>query len=160
LLDSESGKYISSSSHRILKDRKWLIITPLKHELSEHILIEPHQKAVSFSEGVLHFVEKNLASIQLNTEASMVQLDAAHIEYPLILRKWKQGDYFYPLGLSGKKKLSRFFIDKNLSLADKEKVWVLEMNKKIIWVVGLRLDDRFKLRDSSRQILEIKHSSY
>ncbi|MES1159601.1 MAG: tRNA lysidine(34) synthetase TilS, partial [Bacteroidota bacterium] len=154
LLDSGSGKYITSPTHRILKDRKWLIISPHPAALSSKILIESPDEKVVYENKTLKLELQEPRSI--STDPLIAQLDAATIQFPLLLRKWRTGDYFYPLGLGKKKKLARFFIDNKLSLADKEKVWVLEMNKKIIWVVGLRLDHRFRITPNTKKVLKIE----
>jgi tRNA(Ile)-lysidine synthase len=83
-------------------------------------------------------------------------LDADLITYPLLIRRWQKGDYFYPLGLRKKKKLARFFIDSKLSATQKEQVLLVESNKKIIWISGYRIDDRFKLTDQTKTVLKIE----
>ncbi|MEP7372003.1 MAG: tRNA lysidine(34) synthetase TilS [Chitinophagaceae bacterium] len=154
LLDSESGKYVQSSSHRIIKNRGWLIIALNESTESEIIVID----AVGnwqFAMGNLQIEMSAASSFKPLPSNFVASLDAGEIKFPLLLRKWKQGDYFYPLGMKKKKKLARFFIDQKLSKTDKEKVWVIEMNKKIVWVVGHRIDDRFKITDKTKTILKI-----
>ncbi|MGE9310055.1 tRNA lysidine(34) synthetase TilS [Niabella sp. CJ426] len=156
LLNSDSGKYILSSSHRILKDRKHLIISPLKDFNKATVVIE-EPGTVDYTGGVLHLMQTQKTVPEPGGHVAL--LDAALIAYPLLLRPWRAGDYFYPLGMKGKKKLAKFFVDQKLSLADKEKVWVLEMNRKIIWVVGYRIDDRFKVTDKTQSVLKIEWRS-
>jgi tRNA(Ile)-lysidine synthase len=155
LLGSPSGKYICSGTHRLLKDRHWLILTPLHGDGSATILIEKDRTVVDYARGKLQLEWLLGFNTHPPTGSAVAWLDAREIEFPLVLRPWRPGDYFYPLGMRKKKKLARFFIDQKLSLAEKEKVWVMEMNKKIIWVVGRRIDDRFKLTPSTRQVLKI-----
>ncbi|MBP6431201.1 MAG: tRNA lysidine(34) synthetase TilS [Ferruginibacter sp.] len=156
LLNAESGKYIQSTTHRIIRNRKWLIISPKNTNEAVNILIEETDKKVCFENGELQFKINSIFNIQHSI--FNVQLDASKITFPLLLRKWKQGDYFYPLGMMHKKKLSRFFIDNKLSIAQKENVWVIESNKKILWVIGMRIDNRFKVTENTKQILEISFS--
>jgi tRNA(Ile)-lysidine synthase len=155
LLSSESGKYITSTTHRILRNRKWLIISPLNIvDEVDHFLIEKDETEILFIGGKLD-INTVTRPESLVTTADTAFIEAANLKYPLLLRRWKQGDYFYPLGMDKKKKLSRFFIDTKLSLTEKENVWVLESDKKIIWVVGLRIDDRFKITDCSTHIVKL-----
>ena len=155
LLKSETGKYIQSATHRVLKNRNWLIISPVESTETENILIEEKDKLVEFQQGKLSVELLSTTNHKPQTTNQIAQLNAAEIKFPLLLRKRKPGDYFYPLGMQKKKKLSRFFIDQKLSLTQKEKIWVIEMDKKIIWVVGLRIDDRFKITDRTKNILQL-----
>ena len=157
LLTAPSGKYVTSPTHRILRNRQWLIISPILSIEANTIVIEEEEQVVEFADGSLTFkVHLQVNDFKPTTDNSCACLDKRKITYPLILRHWKQGDYFYPLGMNKKKKLSRFFIDQKLSIASKEKVWVLEMDRKIIWVAGMRIDDRFKITKETNDILEIK----
>lgn len=157
LLTSESGKYIPSASHRIIKNRNWLIISPNKSTEAINILVEKTSKKIMFQPGTISFdiITSDKFSGHIQTANYIAQLDAGEIKFPLLLRKWKAGDYFYPLGMNRKKKLSRFFIDQKLSITQKENTWVLEMDKKIIWVVGMRIDNRFKVKSNTKKILQV-----
>jgi tRNA(Ile)-lysidine synthase len=155
LLDSESGKYIVSSTHRILKNRKHLIISPLKESENTSVIMEGFGEYV-FANGTVFFKELADVPSQISTDDAVAMLDAKSIVFPLILRPWKTGDYFYPLGMPKKKKVSRFLIDKKLSLIEKEKVWVVEMNKKLIWIAGYRIDDRFKITSRTKKVIRFE----
>jgi tRNA(Ile)-lysidine synthase len=155
LLNSESGKFITSDTHRILRNRNWLIISPIISNTTNTIhLIEAETTEVFFDENKLQLKKINTPET-FASNTNIACIDASQLLYPLLLRKWKQGDYFYPLGMQKKKKLSRFFSDFKLSLIQKENVWVIESNKKIVWVVGYRIDDRFKITSSSVHILKL-----
>jgi tRNA(Ile)-lysidine synthase len=161
LLDSASGKFVLSATHRCLKDRGWLIITPLETAGAVNILVEAGVKEVVYVQGSLRFADtpdpaKLHHGIDVDEGPKVAWLDAARVSFPLLLRKWRNGDYFYPLGMRKKKKLARFFIDNKLSLAEKEKVWVLEADKKIVWVVGWRIDDRCRLSPGTKRALRIE----
>lgn len=154
LLDAATGKYIVSATHRILKNRKWVIITPLKSNNIQHFIIEQDDKKIFFDSNSIEI--KIIENSEIQSNSNIACLDLKKISFPLLLRKYKQGDYFYPLGMSKKKKISRFLIDAKLSLTQKEDIWVMESNKKIIWLVGLRIDDRFKVTTQTKSILQLQ----
>jgi len=106
---------------------------------------------------VLHF--KTIAGDnKTSSNADQAFIDTQHLVYPLLLRPWKPGDYFYPLGMKKKKKIARFLTDLKLSKKEKDNQWVLESDKKIIWVVGRRIDDRVKLTQGTSNVLFIELS--
>jgi tRNA(Ile)-lysidine synthase len=161
LAESDSGKYIQSpeSSYRIIRHRHWFIISPVQATESENIIIEETTNNLQFAMGNIQISRIGIADCKLPIANSIACLDAKEILFPLLLRKWKAGDYFYPLGMKKKKKLARFFIDQKLSKTAKEKIWVIEMNKKIIWIAGHRIDDRFKITDKTKSVLKISFIS-
>jgi tRNA(Ile)-lysidine synthase len=154
LLDSSSGRYVYSSSHRIIRNRNWLIITAAKASSPSLIIIDGPGDIV-FPGGMITVSKTFSADGKPDASSSVACIDASMIEFPLTLRPWKNGDYFYPLGMRKKKKLSRFFIDQKMSVTEKENTWVIESNKKIIWVVGRRLDDRFRMGGQPGEIFRI-----
>ena len=158
LLKSETGKYISSTTHRIIKNRNWLIIAPNKTTDAENIFIEETDKHIKFQQGEISLELLSTTNHKPQTTNLTAQLNAAEIKFPLLLRKWKTGDYFYPLGMKKKKKLNRFLIDQKLSLSAKENIWVLESGQRIIWVVDNRIDERFKVAEKTTSILRFTFS--
>lgn len=156
LLDSESGRYVETATYRIIRNRQWLLITPLATVDAPLVVIEPEQPHIHFGGGQLHLRKQERGTNAIPAAAETAWLDAAQVSYPLILRKWKQGDYFYPLGMPKKKKLSRFLIDQKLSLPQKQNVWVLESNKRILWVIGMRVDDRAKITPKTKEVLSVE----
>ena len=154
LIKADSGKFVQSASHRILKNRKFLIISA--HALPAALyVIEKGQKSLIYPAGELLIAEQANAVLPVVQDNFSAMVDAREIVYPMLLRKWKTGDYFYPLGMRKKKKLSRFFIDNKLSLLEKEQAWVLESDKRIVWILGMRIDDRFKITPSTIDVLKL-----
>ena len=110
--------------------------------------ISINDKQILFPINLSFLVSDNLTYVD---NQNIAYLDYDLLDFPLKIMKWKDGDYFYPLGMQKKKKLSDFFIDNKLSLFDKEDVWLLYSGNNIVWVVGYRIDDRFKLTKDSKK---------
>ena len=158
LFDAISGKSISSATHRVLRNRNWLLIDAIEEKTHDIIVIEEGVESVSFNNTLLQITKHvGYRSPDENTNHAWIDLDA--VTFPLLLRPWKPGDYFYPLGMKKKKKIARFLTDLKLSLAEKENQWVVESDKKIIWVIGRRIDDRVKMTANSSKILLLRLTS-
>jgi tRNA(Ile)-lysidine synthase len=163
LLDASNSSFINSPSHRIIKNRQWMIISPAAQVEAKHIVIE-QLGTTPFLEGELTLSKHDISTVtieltQTNTignKLSIEWLDNSIIKFPLLLRQWAIGDYFYPLGMTKKKKVSKFLIDARLSKTEKEKIWVLESDKKIIAIIGMRIDNRFRYAASTKELLKLQ----
>lgn len=157
LLSGQSGKQVLSKTHRLLKDRKNLLLSPLYDDAlsSVRFEIDENRKSVDLSNGRLSLAYLKIDSdFKMNTDPGQAHFDKDLLQYPLVVRKWKKGDYFYPMGMSGKKKLSKFFKDEKFSLLQKENIWLLCSGKDIIWLIGKRMDDRYKISDKTQNVLK------
>ncbi|MGV3766069.1 MAG: tRNA lysidine(34) synthetase TilS [Chitinophagaceae bacterium] len=159
LLDAQSGRQVQSSTHRIIRHRNWLVITEAKLRSEGILVVEEGEEQLLFAEGELSIENKRSpANWQPQQDASIAHLNSKEIKFPLIVRPWKAGDYFYPLGMKKKKKISRFLIDLKMPVHQKERVYVLESAGRIAWVIGYRIDERFKIKESTTSLLELRFS--
>jgi len=154
LVEGQSGKQVFSESFRLLKNRDTLILSPIS-EMSEkeEFQIAANDTEVNFP---LKLTLCNVSQITIDSNKAIF-VDAAKIQFPLILRKWNEGDVFHPFGMEGRsKKVSKLFKDEKLSLIEKEKIWILSSDNQIVWVIGLRQDDRFRVENTTNNILKIE----
>lgn len=152
-----SGKIWLSPTHRLVLDRASIIITELnKNQDTDEIQIIPETESIEWPLNLTFEKIQKTSFFKLDPSPSVANLDASKIKFPLTIRRWKEGDFFHPFGSNGKKKLSDFFIDQKLSIPEKEEVWLLCSGEQIIWVIGFRIDDRYKIDDETKEVLVIK----
>lgn len=152
LVDAQSGKQIFSETHFLLKDREKLILSVRKSSNEEEIyVIKSLDDKVNIPLKLRFYKAVNI----FETHSNCIFVDESKLKFPLTIRKWQEGDYFYPSGMSGKKKLSKYFKDEKYSLLDKENQWLLGSEDQIVWVVGKRADDRFTSKETTQNIIKI-----
>ncbi len=155
-VDEEAGKQFLSSQARIIKDRRFFILTKLADKDFSIQFIQENDAELKLGDKLL-VITPTTAPVKITADKSSAYLDKSKLEFPLIARKWKQGDYFYPFGMKmKKKKLKKFFTDEKVTLHEKENIWVIESNKKIVWVVGYRMDERFKVTEKTKEVLKLQ----
>lgn len=157
-IESEPGKMFYSETHCLLVDRESIIINETTEEIKQSFFINSIDSFASlpFKIKAKLVVNKNF---ELLKKSNVACIDNCKLKYPLVLRVWEQGDYFYPLGMTQKKKISDFLIDTKVNRIDKEKVWVLCSQNEIVWVVNRRLDNRFKLTENTKDILILDYQN-
>lgn len=152
LLSAQSGKQLFSATHRLLKDRNHLILSEIRIKSDQVFHISENENDINIPLGILNIENIDVVSDNIQNE---IYVDKTKLKFPLIVRPWQKGDYFYPFGMQGKKKLSKYFKDEKLSLLQKENTWVLCSQNDVIWIINKRADNRYKVTSQSSQILKI-----
>ncbi len=154
LLDTMSGKFVLSSTHKLVKNREFLWLSPLDIDANQsdtyNISADSRSIAAPISLEFSDVAQRN------ENAPDIIYVDKNALKYPLLVRKWKKGDYFYPLGFNGKKKLAKFFKDEKMPVSLKERQWLLCSGDEIVWIIGKRADERFKVQANTKDILRIE----
>ncbi|MDT3369261.1 tRNA lysidine(34) synthetase TilS [Macellibacteroides fermentans] len=156
VLDKDSGKIFYSSTHRLLKDRSDLLIDVLSGEDNRAYLINLEDDNVDLPVELKPEIVVIKESYQIEKDKKFAYFDFDKLSFPLVLRHWQEGDWFVPFGMKGKKKISDYFSDKKFSLFDKEKTWLLCSGQDVIWIVGERTDNRYRIEKTTKRVLKLK----
>jgi tRNA(Ile)-lysidine synthase len=154
LLDSETGKSCKFLNITILRDRSKLIIDK-NTSVSDHksFIVEESDLSKLEAIGIFASIVDYNSNLQLNKSGSYAYLDYEKVKFPLKIRSWQDGDRFRPFGMKNFRKLSDFLKDEKLSKFDKESVKIVESDGKIVWIAGLRIDDRYRIADNTKRVL-------
>lgn len=145
LFTAENSKGLYSHTHRLLRDREQLLIAPLKVATASALKLDLDNSGIRV---------KAVAEMGALSK-DVIFVDKEKLNGPFYLKKWEKGDYFYPFGMKGKQKLSKYFKDHKFDPVEKEEQWLLCSGEDIVWIVGHRADDRFRVDDNTREILKI-----
>jgi tRNA(Ile)-lysidine synthase len=155
ILDSPSGKQFISPVYRLFKDRDKLLLFKSADRSFERYYIDSPDSTASLPFAMdIEVMDRNgLNDFPENENIALIDMD--RLSFPLMLRKWQHGDYFFPLGMEQMKKVSDFFIDNKVPVPVKRNTWLLTSGKQIVWIVGLRIDHRFRITDSTLRVLKL-----
>lgn len=155
-IDSQTGAKFSSSTHRLIKDRNTFIVEEFSDFVpSEEIIIESDLSYKNNTKYNLELKYLEMANKPEIFNKNEIYIDCDKLEFPLQIRHWQAGDWFIPFGMKGKKKLSDFFIDEKFSIHQKENTFVLVSGSIIVAILNNRVDDRYKITDTTNRILKV-----
>lgn len=156
LFTGKTGKQIFTRTHRLLRNRDEIIITPAGSD--SRFLVEINNiDDFNDVEGVKSArITENSKDFKIPDSKTIAAIDLEKAAFPFIVRNWRIGDYFYPLGMKEKKKISDYFIDRKYSRVEKEMARILESGGNVVWIIGERPDDRCKITSSTTKILIVE----
>jgi len=158
-LDGESGKVFYSDTYRLIKDRQYLIISMNVPSAAKEFYISQNDTDISLPISLKISRQILSAGFKISKDNNCIHIDISKLIFPLKLRHWNEGDTFQPFGMKQRQKISDFFINNKLSLNQKEQTWLLVSGEEIVWVIGLRLDNRFRVTKETKEVLEITINS-
>lgn len=156
IMNAGPGRQSISTTHRLYKDRDLMILVPGESPSFERYYLDDPEKhsSLPFPMDMEVLDRSGLARIPDDPNTACLDLD--EIQFPLIIRRWMHGDYFYPLGMDQIKKLSDFFVDEKVPVPEKDSAWIMASGKKIVWIMGYRIDNRFRITSSTRRVLKLR----
>ena len=151
-MDSQSGKTFYSDEYELLRDREYFLIYPKTEENKTEYEIQFSDTQI-VNPVSLRFSFQNISSgYEILKNQQIATFDAEKLQFPLILRKWRQGDKFVPFGMNHFKKVSDYFNDHKFSRLEKKNTWLLCSGKQIIWIVGHRMDNRYRVSETTERV--------
>ena len=158
-LGKTSGKQFLTEKYRLIIDRHNLILTTLKKSDSKTYYIESDNSLIDTPIQLKLKIFERTTDFIISKDPKIACFDADLLKFPLTFRHPQVGDRFKPLGMNSFKKLSDFFIDEKFTSIEKEQTWLLLNNSEIVWIIGKRIDNRYKIRKNTNRILEIFFNS-
>lgn len=155
-LENQSGKSFYSDDYRLVKDRDFLIIHTCESPSANDVYTIA-EKDIIITDPIRLTVECIAINedFKIDKNPNRLYLDMDSVKFPLTIRRWQNGDWFIPFGMKGKKKISDYFSDNKFSLFDKENTWILCSGSDIVWIIGHRSDNRFRISESTKEVLMI-----
>ncbi len=156
IMEAGPGRQSISTTHRLFMDRDRMILVPAGSLSFERFYLDDPEKhsSLPFPMDMEVLDRAELGSIPKDPNTACLDLDS--FQFPLIIRRWMHGDYFYPLGMEQNKKLSDFFVDEKVPVPEKERIWIMASGKKIVWIMGYRIDNRFRITPSTQRVLRLR----
>lgn len=157
-LNGQPGKKFEGDGYELIVDRDALILSGTVPQW-DVVTIQKDQHQIQLGSWNLKLerisLEEAKSQLVKKMNKHIALLDADAVSFPLDWRQWQAGDSFFPLGMNNRKKVSDLLIDEKVSRADKSRVTVILSEGEIVWVVGHRIDDRFKITDNTRHVLRL-----
>ncbi len=151
LIDSQVGRYVANTEFRIIRERQGLFLSKISMNLKEQHIININDKLLTYPISIKLSIH-DITDFKLIKNSRLAAIDYSKLDFPLILRHWRKGDFFVPLGMKGKKKISDYMIDEKFSSFQKENTWVICSLDTIVCIVGHRINDEFKLVPETEKV--------